>query len=264
MLTSQRLRRTVTAVAIAATAAISVPTFATADPVATDPLAQAIDTLSAAENPNSDALAAANAIAKADLSVDKADSVDIFSLFSAANAALDALGIDPFLYPTIAPFCNVSDAIPLGLVPAVAGAVPGPYSLPGISFPPIGGFDPNLIRSGEVLFAFVPAGIILDGTDKTGMQVAWFNVNTFQGGFAAMGGLAETILAQLLEPIPAGLKEIVSGILTPIISLIPSAGVRLAPVETGKGLVLAAIFGSVTHSGGTCYFFPTIGITQVN
>jgi hypothetical protein len=237
------LRRTVAVLAVAS-AALAVPTTASAAPVATGAAA-----------------AAQQAIAAAGTATDVAGPADLASLIGTANQALEGLGLTPFFYPTGALNCSAVPGTPLGIVPAVAGAAPGPYAIPGL--PTVPGVDTNLVGKGETLFAFVPAGVVNDAADKTGMQVAWFNVNTFQGGFAEMGGLGETLMGTLLSRVPDQFKAIGESILAPVVNAIPSAGVRLAPVETGSGTVLAAVFGQVTHDGQTCAFLPTIGLTQV-
>ena len=44
---------------------------------------------------------------------------------------------------------------------------------------------------------------------------------------------------------------------------LPLGGARAVPVETGKGSVLAAVFGTVQNGANSCFFFPTVGITNV-
>ena len=40
-------------------------------------------------------------------------------------------------------------------------------------------------------------------------------------------------------------------------------GARVAPVDTGSGTVLAAVFGTVTNGETSCFFLPTVGIVDV-
>nr|NIL81767.1 hypothetical protein [Rhodococcus kroppenstedtii] len=102
-----------------------------------------------------------------------------------------------------------------------------------------------------------------DAANKSGMQVAWFNVNTLKGGFADMGGLADVISSEIIDGLPAPIQGPARDLVQRNLAAFPSAGVRLAPVATGSGTVLAAVFGQVTHDGKTCAFFPTVGLTQV-
>ncbi|MFW0790063.1 hypothetical protein [Gordonia sp. CPCC 205333] len=198
--------------------------------------------------------------------------VELIDTLQAANDTLTKLGITPFLWPTFAPFCSDVGA-PLGIVPAVAGAVTGPYTPLVGSIPPILGNDLNTVKSGEVLYGFVPAGIVNDSADKAGMNVAWFNVNSFKGGFVPMGSLSDAVLKPIDEQIAAlGLlnnpitKLLVDNALKPLKSALndlPQAGVRAATVKTGQGLVLSAILGTVKNGANTCFFLPTVGIQQV-
>ncbi|WP_245549931.1 hypothetical protein [Gordonia effusa] len=198
--------------------------------------------------------------------------VSVIDTLQAANDTLAKLGIKPFLWPTIAPFCSETGA-PLGIVPAVAGAVTGPYTPLVGSIPPVLGNDLNTVKSGEVLYGFVPAGIVNDSGDKKGMNVAWFNVNSFQGGFVPMGSLSDVVLKPIDDQIAAlGLlnnpitKLLVDNALKPLkaaLNDLPQAGVRAATVKTGQGLVLSAILGTVKNGANTCFFLPTVGIQQV-
>lgn len=198
--------------------------------------------------------------------------VSTVDTLEAANAALKKLGITPFLWPTAAFFCSDVGA-PLGIVPAVAGAVSGPYTPLVGPLPPVLGHDINTVKSGEVLYGFVPAGIVNDSADKSGMNVGWFNVNTFAGGFVPMGSVTDSVLNPILkEATDLGLmnnpvtKLAVEAAINPLktaLNAFPQAGTRAATVKTGKGLVLSAILGSVKSGKGTCYFLPTVGIQQV-
>ena len=47
-----------------------------------------------------------------------------------------------------------------------------------------------------------------------------------------------------------------------VVNNVSVKGARLAPVETGNGTVLSAVFGTVQNGNRSCFFFPMIGITQ--
>ncbi|MDL9944001.1 hypothetical protein QSJ19_00085 [Gordonia sp. ABSL11-1] len=160
-------------------------------------------------------------------------------------AILKALGVQP-LSPSAAPFCTDPTADnPLGLVTAGAGAVAGPWPLAqeplaplqqllGITLPKL-----NLVEDGQTAYAFVPA--TADGVTNGKMQVAWFNVATLKGGFADLVPVSNSPLLKAL----------------PLLS-----GVRLAPVQTGKGIILSAVYGTAQNGARTCYFLPAIGIVE--
>lgn len=249
--------------ALSCAALLAVPATAAAQEAApTDPLSQAVVALES--QGDSAALAAAEAIAASRTEVAEPTDPNPLAALDTVNRILTDAGITPFFYPTAAVNCAASDA-PLGIVPGVAGGAAGPWpnlAVPGL--PPL-----NAAEAGETMFAFVPAGIVDDSGDKAGMQVAWFNVNTFQGGFADMGGatveLVDAVLGNLdVAPI---VKELARGPLTDALSTLPSAGARAVPVETGSGTVLAAVFGNVTHNTPdgekNCFFFPTVGLVNV-
>ena len=191
---------------------------------------------------------------------------DVLSGLAAVNAILKTLKVQPFLNPSVSFNCAVPTADnPLGIVPGVSGAVAGPWTL-GTSLPTVGGFDPNIVKSGDTAFAFVPSGITSD-TVGSGMQVAWFNVNTLQGGFAQMGKLSSVVLQTWLAALPTDLPPILRvpavAALTRIAqSLDTMPGMRLAPVKTGHGTVLAAVYGTVDNGGRSCFFFPMVGIVN--
>ncbi|MGV9713564.1 hypothetical protein ACWDTI_23210 [Gordonia sp. NPDC003424] len=162
-----------------------------------------------------------------------------------ALSLLKQLGVQT-LTPSVAPFCTAPTADnPLGLVTAGAGAVAGPWPLksepvlpfpiPGVTIPKI-----NLVDKGETAYAFVPAS----GTAGDGgtMQVAWFNPTTLKGGFADLTPIAKN---------------------APALKVIPLlSGVRLAPVKTGSGTILSAVYGTATNDGRTCAFLPAVGIVE--
>ncbi|MGW0452913.1 hypothetical protein [Gordonia sputi] len=174
---------------------------------------------------------------------------------SDVESALKTLGIQPFS-PAIAPFCAApTDDNPLGIVTGAAGAAPGPWPakeepmkvveplapllklIPGITLPE----KLNLVGKGETAFAFVPAAVGTGTADDGQMQVAWFNTSTLQGGFEK--------LAPVTDPR--------AKILLPLLS-----GVRLAPVKTGSGTILAAIYGTSNNAGRSCFFLPAIGVVN--
>ncbi|MDV6264069.1 hypothetical protein [Rhodococcoides yunnanense] len=271
---SRRLSRLAGALALSCAALLAVPATAAAEPAPVDPLAQAIAAL---QGQGGASLEAANAIADSRTPVAEDASTDPFAALNAANKALTDFGITPFFYPTAAINCAATGASPLGIVPGVAGGAAGPWpqlavpsipTLPGL--PPLKIPDLNAVDKGETMFAFVPAGIVNDSADKTGMQVAWFNVNTLKGGFADFGGLATTLAQSMLanSGIPNELKGMAEPLVVNAINSLPAAGARAVPVETGSGTVLAAVFGTVNHKAldGTaksCFFFPTVGLINV-
>lgn len=166
-------------------------------------------------------------------------------------AILSAAGIQTFT-PSIAPFCTAPTADnPLGLVTAGAGAVAGPWPMkteptttineilaliPGTK--PLAPF--NLVDAGETGYAFVPASATTGGK----IQVAWFNTSTLQGGFADLEPLGGSENATLLKFLPA------------------LGAIRLAPVKTGTGTILSAVYGTADNAGQTCYFLPAVGVVN--
>ncbi|KZF00342.1 MULTISPECIES: hypothetical protein [unclassified Rhodococcus (in: high G+C Gram-positive bacteria)] len=271
---SRRLSRLAGALALSCAALLAVPATAAADPAPADPLAQAIAAL---QGQGGASLDAATAIADSRTPVAEDANVDPFAALNAANKALTDFGITPFFYPTAAINCSATAGSPLGIVPGVAGGAAGPWPqltapaiptlpfLPSIQIPEL-----NAVDKGETMFAFVPAGIVNDSENKTGMQVAWFNVNTLQGGFADFGGLATTLADSILtnSGVPDAAKDIVRPFVIGAIDSLPAAGARAVPVETGSGTVLAAVFGTVNHkaldgSDKSCFFFPTVGMINV-
>ncbi|MYR04939.1 hypothetical protein GTV32_00680 [Gordonia sp. SID5947] len=158
---------------------------------------------------------------------------------------LRGLGIQP-LSPSVAPFCTDPTADnPLGLVTAGAGAVAGPWPLAqeplapleqllGIKLPKL-----NLIDNGQTAYAFVPA--TAGGGSNGAVQVAWFNTSTLQGGFADLKPVTDARIQKVL----------------PMLS-----GVRLAPVKTGNGTILSAVYGTAQNGNRTCYFLPAVGVVD--
>ncbi|WLP90013.1 hypothetical protein [Gordonia sp. NB41Y] len=165
-------------------------------------------------------------------------------------ALLKLAGIQTFT-PSVAPFCTTpTDDNPLGIVTAGAGAVAGPWPLQQDPTTPLNdllgmiGLKPvaplNIVDDGETGYAFVPASATTGGK----MQVAWFNVNTFQGG------------AVDLEPLPGTENAALTRIF-------PALGaIRLAPVKTGNGTILSAVYGTAQNGDRTCYFLPAIGVVD--
>lgn len=210
----------------------------------------------AAAAPTGDALIAQQALEGIEPSPQ--DAADVIGGIEAANKLLNELGITPFT-PTIGACTDFSFPLALG------GAVPGPAT-PG--WPASIPLPDSLaaIESGEILYGFVPVGAFNDSGAKSGMQVAWLNINTFEGGLSEpMDGLAETILGAALKraddlPGSAALKVLINTTLGPVLNALPSNGVRGGLVETGEGTVLSAIYGSVQKGDATCYFFPSLGI----
>ncbi|NQE86976.1 hypothetical protein HPY32_08200 [Nocardia terpenica] len=184
---------------------------------------------------------------------------DLGAAYQTAIEGLQRLGIQPFLYPTGAAFCH--EATTLGMVPALAGAVPGPWPKTTVAVP---GLDVSAVKAGQTMFAFVPYGLGPDGPDTSGMRVAWLNTTTGRGGLASMGPLSEVVKAMVPPEVPASARPLAEQVVqTFFATALPMGGVRAVPVTTGSGTVLAAVFGSVRNGARTCYFLPTVGITTV-
>lgn len=266
---SRRISRVAGTVALSCAALLAVPGTAAADPgSAPDPLSQAIDTLQ--QQGDSSALAAAEAVADSRTAVAEPTDSNPLAALDAVNQLLVGAGITPFFYPTASINCAAVPGLPLDIAPAVAGAAGGPWpNLPAPAFPGIELPALNAVEAGQTMFAFVPAGIVDDSGDKSGMQVAWFNITTFQGGFADMGGATTEIVNAMVANL--GLPEFLQGtatdLLTEALTALPAAGARAVPVDTGSGTVLAAVFGNVTHNTPegekSCFFFPTVGLVDV-
>ncbi|MFT4202257.1 hypothetical protein, partial [Gordonia sp. (in: high G+C Gram-positive bacteria)] len=159
-------------------------------------------------------------------------------------------GVQP-LSPSVAPFCAApTPENPLGLVNAGAAAIPGPwpvrkdnplnpllklpFPLPGIEVP-----DPNIVKDNQTAFAFIPPETTVAGKRGT-MRVAWFNTGTMRGGINELTPLADT---------------------NPMLKVLPGmSGVRLTPIDTGKGTVLAAVYGTAGAAGRECFFLPAVGV----
>jgi hypothetical protein len=212
--------------------------------------------------PTGQSLAAKNALDS--INPQPTDAADVTGGIEAANAILKQFGITPFT-PTIGACTDFTFPLALG------GAVPGPYTPPiGDLTVPLVDIDLNAVQKGEILYGFVPIGAFNDSGDKSGMQAAWFNINTMKGGLGApMGGITDVILdgvAKRIGKLAPGLKGAaqlaVDTTLKPALNLIPSNGVRGGIVDTGSGTVLSAIYGSVKKGDATCYFFPSLGIAS--
>ncbi|MEV6773208.1 hypothetical protein AB0N05_31700 [Nocardia sp. NPDC051030] len=184
---------------------------------------------------------------------------DWFSAYSETLNGLQALGVDPFLYPTAAPFCLGGTM--LGLAPAVAGTVPGPWPRYAVAIP---GLDLSAVKAGQAMFAFVPYGLNPDGADTSGMQVAWLNLASGRGGLTPMGPLTKVLDGMIPAGVPGELRPVVEQAVHDFFAgALPKGGVRAVPVDTGSGTVLAAMFGFVRNGSSSCFFFPTVGITPV-
>ncbi|MFC9967727.1 hypothetical protein ACFVH4_26165 [Nocardia ignorata] len=122
------------------------------------------------------------------------------------------------------------------------------------------------MKSGQTLFTFLPYGLEPDtaATKTSGMQVAWLNLSTGRGGMASMGTIADIVRAMVPPEVPAELRPLAENVIRDFLgTAIPVGGVRAVPVYTGKGTVLAAVFGTTDNAGRSCFFFPTVGITEV-
>ncbi|ALG85324.1 hypothetical protein [Gordonia phthalatica] len=208
--------------------------------------------------PTGQALAAKTALDN----IKPTDAAGVIDGIAAANALLEKLKITPFT-PTLGACTDFT------LAPALGGAMPGPNT-PLVGDVTIGGIDLNAVKKGEVLYGFVPVGTFDDTGSKSGMQVAWFNVNTFQGNIGEpMDGLADTLVKALTKRIEEAKIPLLSGplakaaaekALKPVLDALPSNGVRGGLVETGSGTVLSAIYGTIKKGDATCFFFPSLGI----
>lgn len=199
---------------------------------------------------------AREAIARA---MDAASPGDWFSAYGQSVEGLQELGVEPFLYPTAAPFCLNSTT--LGLAPAMAGAIPGPWPKFAMDIP---GLDLSAVKAGETMFAFVPYGLGADTADTSGMQVAWLNADTGAFGLAPMGSLSQVLRNMVPPQVPVELRPLVEQAVTDFFTAaLPRGGVRAVPVKTGSGTVLAAVFGVVRNGTASCVFLPTVGITDV-
>ncbi|MCM6773350.1 hypothetical protein NDR87_07690 [Nocardia sp. CDC159] len=200
----------------------------------------------------------AAAIARADRA---SVSPDVFADYDDSMQRLQRLGLQPFLWPSISPMCSDFDPDYGGIAPAVAGAIPGPWPKHTIAIP---GLELSGVKAGQTLFAFVPFGLWPDGPDTSGMQLAWLNVSTGKSGFVPMGPLSDLVRVLVPPEVPASARPLAELIVRNLITrMLPFGGVRVAPVDTGSGTVLAVMFGTVRNGVKTCFFLPTVGIVSV-
>ncbi|MBY8861712.1 hypothetical protein K7711_34915 [Nocardia sp. CA2R105] len=184
---------------------------------------------------------------------------DALGAYHRAIEGLQQFGMDPFLYPSASAFC--ANGSTLGLVPAIAGAVPGPWPKTTVSMP---GEDLSAVKAGHTMFAFVPYGLGPDSTDTSGMQVAWFNANTGRSGMTPMGSVAAVAASMVPPQVAPAMRPLAQQAIENFLgTALPSGGVRAVPVDTGSGTVLAAVFGTVHNGDRTCLFLPTVGVTRV-
>ncbi|MFC6011976.1 hypothetical protein [Nocardia lasii] len=185
---------------------------------------------------------------------------DLLTAYQTVVETLEALGIQPFLYPTAALNCSADGP---GIVPAVAGAVPGPWPATALPLP---GLDLTAVKSGQTLFTFLPYGMAPDtaATNTAGMQVAWLNISNGRSGMASMGPIGDIVAAMVPPEVPVQLRPMAEAAIRDfLLAAIPVGGVRAVPVDTGHGTVLAAVFGTADNAGRSCFFFPTVGIIDV-
>ena len=184
---------------------------------------------------------------------------DLLGAYQANIDALKKFGMEPFLYPTAAAFCN--NASTFGLVPAVAGAVPGPWPKTTVAIP---GLDMTAVDAGQTMFTFVPLGVVSDTPTDTGLRVMWINVSNGRTGSASMGPIGNIVAAMIPPEVPAEVRPLAEKAVQDFfLSALPVGGVRAVPVDTGKGTVLAAVFGTVQNGKQSCFFLPTVGMTTV-
>ncbi|KJR05671.1 MULTISPECIES: hypothetical protein [Gordonia] len=178
----------------------------------------------------------------------------------AANRLLRQLGITTFT-PTVGLSTDLTFPV------AVGGAVAGPYT-PGIGNLTIANVSVNAVRGGEILYGFLPVGVFADFGDKSGVHVAWFNVTTLRGGLGApLGGLTDTVIDAVSKrvksaPIPPVMYAGTVSRLKRALRVIPSNGVRGGLVDTGQGVVVCAVYGTVRRGRTSYFFLPSIGVTR--
>lgn len=280
--TRARMRPLTAAATLAVAAGLALPAVATAQPAPTPPvvdapapaetpapteipapaadsaIATALGVLRSTPGADEAALAAAEAVAGARGSAVDAAEGSPLGAYDEMTEFLRALGIEPFLFPTGAPFCTSDGNLPLGIAPAMAGALPGPW--PNQEFL---GRSLNVVDPAQTLFAFVPMGLE-DDANADGIQLAWFNVNTLQGGLVPMGTLQEAGSAAIPEGLTGPARTMAEQAVAAFLAqTVPFGGVRVAPVDTGAGTVLAAVFGTVQNGESSCFFLPTVGIVDV-
>lgn len=170
-----------------------------------------------------------------------------------ALAALQKITGTTLLSPALSPLCATPTADnPLGLVTAPAVAVPGPWPtvktnnnvdmLRGLAdLLPADNDLLTAIDDDQTAFALVPPGE--PGADK--FRVAWFNTSTLKGGMADLKPLSEVAASSPLKQLLTATESF--------------HGIRLARVQTGKGTILSAVFGTTTKAGRTCFFLPALG-----
>ena len=78
-----------------------------------------------------------------------------------------------------------------------------------------------------------------------------------------MGTLNQAIDAAFPPDGSIGGSAAKNALLRSTLGAIGSNGVRAVPVETDKGTVLSAMFGTIQNGERTCFFLPTVGITDV-
>ncbi|WP_330234059.1 hypothetical protein OHA40_05605 [Nocardia sp. NBC_00508] len=184
---------------------------------------------------------------------------DLLGVYHSALNALRTLGIEPFLYPAAAALCV--DNTTLGMAPAVAGSIPGPWPKNTVQIP---GLDLSAVKSGQAMFTFVPYGLGPDGPNTAGMHVAWVNLSTGRSGTAGMGPLSEVARGMIPAAVPPELRPAAEQAIQDFLfASLPMGGVRAVPVDTGRGTVLAAVFGTVQNGARSCHFLPTVGIATV-
>ncbi|MEE2034079.1 hypothetical protein [Rhodococcus chondri] len=271
--TRHRMRHFTAAATLTVAAGLTLPAVALAQPLpaeppaveapavetpAPSPLPAILDALHADPGADQVAVAAARAIMDARGSlVDVAESTPL-STYQDGIEFLRTLGVEPFLYPTGAPFCTDDSSLPLGIAPAVAGALPGPWPDRDVL-----GRKLNIVDPGNTLFAFVPVGLE-DDANADGIQLAWFNINSLRGGFVPMGTIEDAANQAVPAGLPPAAEPFVKNAISSFIAdTVPFGGVRVAPVDTGSGTVLAAVFGTVQNGEKSCFFLPTIGVVEV-
>lgn len=123
-----------------------------------------------------------------------------------------------FLWPTVSGSCIGGELDAVGS----AIAVPGPAEIPAPG-----------ARTGETAFVFTALGTSPAATKQGGMNVQWFNLNTFRHGVTTLGNHG-------INPDgPATLS---------------------GTANTGQGTVIAIVSGAVHTEDVSCSFIPTAAI----
>ena len=180
MRSSIRVRQACAGIALVGAIGLTAPAIAAAEPTPTaDPLAQAVLQLEHMPNADQDSLAAARAV----LGAGVADVQGPLDGYNALVGLLKGIGIQAALWPSVAPFCDADSSLPLE-----GRAGNGGCSARAVAHP----CSAWSTRARRCLLLFL-IGLAPDGANTSGMQLAWFNINTLNGGLVPMGTLDQAI-----------------------------------------------------------------------